>query len=87
MIKDVTPAKLYKISNNHTLIVIEDRDGELHDLVFSDREILKGRFRGVRYSHEIPEYKLKVCCCTEVFVISSVVSLIVGILTGWFLGM
>lgn len=87
MIKDVTPTKLYKISDDHTLVAVEDRDGELHNLVFSNREILKGRFRGVKYSYKIPEYKLKVCCCTEVFVISGAVSLVVGILTGWFLGL
>tara|TARA_Y100001937_G_scaffold74240_1_gene101067 strand:+ start:973 stop:1236 length:264 start_codon:yes stop_codon:yes gene_type:complete len=87
MIKNVTPTKLYKINNEHNLIVIEDSEGELHNLVFSNSEILKARLRGSRYSNKVPEYRLKFLDCTEVFVMSSLVCFIVGILTGWFLGM
>ena len=85
IIRNVTPTKLYKISDKYNLIVIEDRDGELHDLVFSNEEILKGRLRGSRQSHRVPKYKLKFFHCTEVFVASTLVSLVVGILTGYFL--
>jgi len=87
MIKNVSPTKLYGISDNYNLVVIEDKEGELHNLVFSNSEILRGRIRGSRYSHRVPEYRLKFFHCTEVFVVSSLVSLVVGILTGWFLGM
>ncbi len=86
MIKNVTPTKLYKVSDEHNLVVIEDSEGELHDLVFSNSEILKGRLRGSKYSHKVPEYRLKLLDCTGVFVVSTFVSLIVGILTGWFMG-
>jgi|TARA_R100000482_G_C5101109_1_gene135653 hypothetical protein len=87
MIKNVSPTKLYGISDNYNLVVIEDSEGELHNLVFSNSEILKGRLRGSRYSHKVPEYRLKFLDCTEVFVVSTLVSLVVGILTGWFLGL
>ncbi len=87
MIKNVTPTKLYGISDRYNLVVIEDSDGELHNLVFSNEEILKGRLRGSRYSRRVPEYRLKFFHCTEVFVISTIVSLAVGISTGWFLGL
>ena len=86
MIKNVTPTKLYKVSDEHNLVVIEDSEGELHDLVFSNSEILKARLRGSKYSHKVPEYRLKLLDCTGVFVVSTFVSLIVGILTGWFMG-
>lgn len=84
MITNVTPTKLYGISDNYNLIVVEDGDGDLHNLVFSNSEILKSRIRGARYSHKVPEYKLKFLDCTEVFVVSTFVSLVVGILTGYF---
>ena len=87
MIKNVTPTKLYGISDRYNLVVIEDGDGELHNLVFSNEEILRGRLRGSRYSRRVPKYRLKLLDCTEVFVVCSFVSLAVGILTGWFLGM
>tara|TARA_R100001591_G_scaffold113247_1_gene126302 strand:- start:166 stop:429 length:264 start_codon:yes stop_codon:yes gene_type:complete len=87
MIKNVTPTKLYKINNEHNLIVIEDSEGELHNLVFSNSEILKGRLRGSRYSNKVPEYRLKLFDCTEVFIASTLVSFVIGILTGWFLGL
>tara|TARA_B100000287_G_scaffold325997_1_gene310237 strand:- start:59 stop:322 length:264 start_codon:yes stop_codon:yes gene_type:complete len=87
MIKNVSPTKLYGISDNYNLVVIEDSEGELHNLVFSNSEILKGRLRGSKYSHKVPKYRLKILDCTEVFVVSSLVSLIVGILTGCFLRM
>lgn len=86
MIKNVSPTKLYGISDNYNLIVIEDSEGELHNLVFSNSEILKSRLRGSRYSRKVPKYRLKFLDCTEVFVVSSLVSFVVGILTGWFLG-
>ena len=86
MIKNVTPTKLYGISDRYNLVVIEDSDGELHDLVFSNEEILRGRLRGSRYSRRVPKYRLKLLDCTEVFVISTLVSLVIGGLTGWFLG-
>lgn len=85
MIKNVTPTKLYGISDRYNLVVIEDKDGELHNLVFSNSEILKSRIRGAKYSDKIPKYTLKFSHCTEVFVLSTFVSLIVGILTGYFL--
>ncbi len=85
MIKNVTPTKMYKISDEYNLIVIEDSEGELHNLVFSNSEILKGRLRGSKYSDKVPEYRLKLLDCTEVFVVSTFVSLVVGILTGYFL--
>ena len=87
MIKDVTPAKLYKINDKYNLIVVDDRDGEVHNLIFSNREILKGRFRGVRYSGKIPEYNLKVYFCTAVFLSCSFISLILGFLIGYFIGL
>ena len=87
MIKNVTPAKLYGISDRHNLVVIEDGDGELHNLVFSNEEILRGRLRGSRYSSRVPKYRLKLLDCTEVFVVSTLVSLVIGGLTGWFLRM
>ena len=87
MIKNVTPTKLYKINDRHNLVVIEDSDGELHSLIFSNEEILRARLRGSRYSHRVPEYRLKLLDCTEVFVVSTLVSLIIGGLTGWFLRM
>lgn len=85
MIKNVSPTKLYGISDNYNLVVIEDGEGELHNLVFSNSEILKGRVRGSKYSHKVPEYRLNFLDCTEVFVVSTFVSLTVGILTGYFL--
>jgi len=85
MIKNVTPTKLYKISDEHNLVIIEDGEGELHNLVFSNSEILKARLRGSKYSHKVPEYRLNLLDCTEVFVVSTFVSLVVGILTGYFL--
>tara|TARA_Y100001972_G_C7509336_1_gene257454 strand:- start:312 stop:575 length:264 start_codon:yes stop_codon:yes gene_type:complete len=87
MIKNVTPTKLYKINDRYNLVVIEDSDGELHSLIFSNEEILRARLRGSRYSHRVPEYRLKLLDCTEVFVVSTLVSLIIGGLTGWFLRM
>jgi hypothetical protein len=86
VITNVSPTKLYGISDNYNLVVVEDGDGELHNLVFSNSEILKSRLRGSRYSHKVPKYKLKFLDCTEVFVVSTLVSLVVGILTGCFLG-
>ena len=87
MIKNVSPTKLYKISDKYNLVVIEDGDGELHNLIFSNEEILKGRLRGSRQSHRVPKYNLKFLDCTEVFIVCTLVSLVVGILTGWFLGL
>lgn len=87
MIKDVTPAKLYKIDDKHSLIVVDDRDGEVHNLVFSNREILKGRFRGVRDSRRIPKYKIKVYFCTEVFLFCTVISLLTGFIIGYSVGL
>ena len=85
MIKNVTPTKLYKINDEHNLVIIEDGEGELHNLVFSNSEILKARLRGSKYSHKVPEYRLNLLDCTEVFVVSTFVALVVGILTGYFL--
>jgi hypothetical protein len=85
MIEDVTPTKLYGISDRYNLIVIEDSDGELHNLVFSNSEILRGRIRGSKHSRKVPNYRLKFFHCTEVFVICTFVSLIIGILTGYFI--
>ena len=87
MIKNVSPTKLYGISDNYNLVVIEDSEGELHNLVFSNSEILKGRLRGSRYSHRVPKYRLKILDCTEVFVVSTLVSLGIGVLAGCFLRM
>lgn len=87
MIKDVTPAKLYKINDKYNLIVVDDRDGEVHNLVFSNREILKSRFRGVRGSSIIPEYKIKVYFCTEVFLFCTTISLLTGFIIGYLLGL
>ena len=86
MIKNVTPTKLYGISDRYNLVVVEDRDGELHNLVFSNSEILKGRIRGAKYSDKIPKYRLKFSHCAEVFILSTFVSLLLGILTGLFIG-
>jgi len=87
MIKDVTPAKLYKINDKYNLIVVDDRDGEVHNLVFSNREILKSRLRGVRDSRRIPEYKIKVYFCTEVFLSCTVISLLTGFIIGYLVGL
>lgn len=86
MIRDVTPAKLYKINDKHSLIVIEDRDGELHNLIFSNREVLKGRFRGARDKDRTPEYRLKSYYGVENIVTCALVSLGLGILIGYFCG-
>ena len=85
IIRNVTPTNLYKISDEYNLIVIEDNEGELHNLVFSNAEILKARAKGLKHSHKVPEYRLNLLDCTEIFIVSTLVSLAVGILTGYFL--
>lgn len=84
MIHDVTPAKLYKINHNRNLIVVEDRDGELHNLIFSNREVLKGRFRGARDKDRTPKYKLKSYYGVENIIACALASLGLGILIGYF---
>jgi len=84
MIHDVTPAKLYKINDNRNLIVVEDRDGELHNLIFSNREVLKGRFRGARDKDRTPKYKLKSYYGVENIIACALASLGLGILIGYF---
>ncbi len=86
MIKNVTPAKLHKINDKHILIVIEDRDGELHNLIFSSREVLKGRFRGARDKDRTPKYRLKSYYGVENIVACALISLWLGILIGYFCG-
>jgi len=86
MIHDVTPTKLYKVNDKYNLIIIEDRDGELHNLIFSNREVLKGKFRGAIGKSKAPKYKLKLYCGVENIVRCAIVSLAVGILIGYFFG-
>jgi|14BtaG_2_1085337.scaffolds.fasta_scaffold00185_28 hypothetical protein len=69
----------------YSLVVIEDDEGELHNLVFSNKEILDSWTKGLKYSHRIPRYTLKLCCGTEIFIICMLASLILGVLAGWFL--
>ena len=52
---------------------------------FSNAEILKARAKGLKHSHKVPEYRLNLLDCTEIFIVSTLVSLAVGILTGYFL--
>ena len=84
MITNVSPTKVYNINDRYNLVVIEDSDGDLHNLVFSNSEILKARSRGINNSHKMPQYTLRLCCGTSNYVMSIFLAVAVGMLAGYF---
>lgn len=95
MIHGITPTKIYPVENkkrhkaankSYNMIVVEDDDGELQHLLFSDTDVLRGLERAKQNKEDIPEYTLRLCCGTITYILSLFVSLGVGIAAGYFLG-
>jgi|14BtaG_2_1085337.scaffolds.fasta_scaffold43844_2 hypothetical protein len=94
MIHGMTPTKIYSVVNKnkrgpankrYNLIVVEDEDGDLQHMLFSDSDVLRGLERARQNKEDIPKYTIRMCCGTSGYILSLVVSLGIGVATGYFL--
>lgn len=90
----IRPGQSYRVKNkdkkssandHYTMIIVEDAEGDIHELLFTDADLTKALIRGRKNKEDIPAYSVVVSEGGFAYAIGLTVVGMIGGLAGYFL--